>query len=886
MQRKRKLLVLSKRQVLAIVFAVAAVGRPAEGYAQRSAAPATGKPYDQLRVGNDDPNYVVLPTNQVLTPAGRQITLGGRPTDLAISCDGRWLAVLSAGEVVAVNLESNLIAGRVAHPGGSCKGIVFTADGKKLLASSVRGTIGVYHVAADGKLSSGSTISLPTPRNSGRTNALPIGLALEADGRSLWVALNLNNTLAEIDLASSKVVREISVGNAPYDVVLVGRKAYVSNWAGRHPDSSSTVGPSGIGAPLRVDPRRHIASDGSVSVVDLTAGRQIKEVVVGLHPSGLAVSPDGRYVCVTNANSDTVSVIDTRSDEVVQSVSVRSDKSPGLFGSAPNALVFSGDGRQLYVSNGTNNAIAVLTFNPPHCRWQGFLPTAWYPAGIVLDRERHSLCVANVKGVGSRDTNRQGRRKVKGKTVFGYSAGDHQGTICVIRLPKPGELAAYTQQVLKNNRTDHVHAALAKPNPQARPLPVPKRTGEPSLFKHVLYIIKENRTYDQVLGDIAHAEGDADLCIYGREVTPNHHKIVEEFVLLDNFYCSGVISADGHQWTDEAYVTDYVEKFFGGFVRSYPYDGGDALAYASSGFLWDAVIARGKTMRIYGEFVEATIRWKDASRAGKPTFLDCLRDFETRSGKIDVRATAKIKSIAPYICPTAIGFPGTVPDVFRAEQFLKELRDFERRGVLPEFMMMLLPNDHTSGTASGYPTPAASVADNDLALGRVVEALSRSRFWKDTCIFVVEDDPQNGFDHIDGHRTVAMVISPYSRLRKVDSTNYNQTSMVRTIELILGLPPMNQLDASATPMHSCFGEVRDLTPYQSVPNNVPLDQLNLKLSQISDPRQRHWAAVSLALPLEDVDEADEDTLNRILWHAARGRDDTYPAWAVNTGTDE
>ncbi len=415
---------------------------------------------------------------------------------------------------------------------------------------------------------------------------------------------------------------------------------------------------------------------------------------------------------------------------------------------------------------------------------------------------------------------------------------------------------------------------------------VPERHGEPSVFKHVLYIIKENRTYDQVFGDIARAEGDPKLCIYGEEVTPNQHKLAKDFVLLDNFYCSGVLSADGHQWTDEAYVTSYIEKAFGGFPRSYPFDGGDALAYAASGFLWDNVLSHKKTLRVYGEFVKAGIKWKDPAQKGVPKFLDCYRDFVDGTHKIDIRARATIKTIEPYLCPTFIGFPSSVPDLYRAGEFIKELREFEKQGSLPNFMIMSLPNNHTAGTRPGMPTPEAAVADNDLALGRIVEAVSHSKFWKETCIFVVEDDPQNGFDHVDGHRTVALVISPYTKRGVVESTNYNQTSMVRTIELLLGLPPMNQLDASATPMTACFTDTPDFTSYQAVPNRIPLDRLNPKLTDIRNPQQLHWAKASVAQPLDEVDRADEDTLNRILWFAARGRDDSYPAWAVLADVDD
>jgi YVTN family beta-propeller protein len=898
-----------------VTLCLAVAGFVVIGHADDESAPAKAPTeidalkYDQLRTGDSDGRRIVVPTNQVLSPAGRQVAFSGRPTDVALSPDGRWLAVLDRNHVMVINPESGNIVSRVSHASGSYAGIVFTADGKRLLASNIRGSIGVFDVAADGTLKALAPISLPVSQNvagenvansptgpqsptkspvppgADAKNALPTGLAVDADGKSLWAALNLRNTLAQIDLASGKVVREIPVGNAPYGVVLVGGRAYVSNWAGRHPGAKDTAAASGTGSPVRVDPKRFIASDGSVSVVDLKAGKELKQIVVGLHPSAIIATPDGRFVLVANANSDTVSVIDTSSDEVIENISTRPAEKL-LFGSAPNALAVSDDGKTLYVSNGTNNAIAVIQLVPGKSRLLGCIPTGWYPAGVVLDSRRNSLYVANVKGVGSRNLDWKGDRKVNGKQIYGFNSHDYLGTVSLIPLPTAEQLAEHTRTVLANNRLTESISALAPPRKDVPPRPVPERHGEPSVFKHVLYIIKENRTYDQVFGDIECGEGDPDLCIYGREVTPNHHKLVDEFVLLDNFYCSGTLSADGHQWTNEAYVTDYLEKAYGGWPRSYPYFGGDAMAYASSGFIWANVLAHNKTLRVYGEFVTATIRWKDAAKKGTPTFLDCYRDFVDRRDAIDIRAAATVKSIEPHICPTAIGFPSIVPDVHRADQFIRELKEFEQQDSLPNFMIMLLPNDHTAGTRPGMPTPAATVADNDLALGQVIEAVSQSKFWRDTCIFVVQDDPQNGFDHIDGHRTVAMVVSPYTRRNALDSTHYNQTSMVRTMELILGLPPMNQFDASATPMASCFADKPDFTPYKAVPNNIPLDQMNPPLSQIRDPRQRHWAEVSLRLPLDDIDEADEDTLNRILWHAARGRDDTYPAWAVLADEDD
>ncbi|MCC6124380.1 MAG: bifunctional YncE family protein/alkaline phosphatase family protein [Pirellulales bacterium] len=841
--------------------------------------------YDKLRVGEQDGGRTVVATNQILSPLGDQITFTSRPAAVALSPDRRWLGVLCHNKLLSIDLQTKEVKSGVSIT-GSFNGIVFSRDGKKLFASNLKGTIDVHAVGEDGKLETLPPIKLPKTADGKGGSPVPAGLTLDPAQDRLWAVLNMRNSVAEIDLADGRVLREIQVGNAPYGAVFAGGKLYVSNWAGRRPKKGEITEPSGSSAPpVKVDPRTHVAAEGSLTVVDLAQGKAVKEIVLGPHTSGLAVSPDGRYVCAANANADTVSVIDARRGAVAETISTR--PAPDLlFGSAPNALAFSDDGKTLYVSNGTNNAVAAVAFDPPRSRMLGCLPTGWYPAGLAVDAKRGMLAVANVKGTGKQSSESTRQHKIKGKTVFGYNSRDHIGSVSLIPLPTAEDLPQHTATVLANNRLSVARLADLKPRKDARPLPAPERIGEPSPIKHVLYIIKENRTYDQVFGDMPQGEGDPELCIFGREITPNHHKLAEEFVLLDNFYCSGVCSADGHQWTDEAYVTDYLEKSFGGWPRSYPYWGGDAMAYSGGGFIWDNALARRKTLRIYGEFVTASIRWKDSTRKGRPSFLDCYRDYVDGTEKIEIRATAAIKTLQPYLCPTAIGFPGTVSDQHRAEQFLKELKEFERKGAMPNLMIMLLPNDHTSGTNPGMPTPEAMVADNDLALGRIVEALSRSKFWPETCILVVEDDPQAGFDHIDGHRTVGQVISPYSRRRGVDSTNYNQISMVRTIEQILGLPPMNQFDAAATPMASCFTDKPDLAPFEALKNNIPLDRMNPQVSDIKDPRQRRWAEVSLTLPLDDIDQADEDTLNRILWHSQRGRDDTYPAWAVNAEEED
>ncbi len=517
--------------------------KPSTDPAHDTAEPSGNLPpvadYDHSHVGPQANGRIIVPTNQVLTPAGRQVIVGGRPTDVALSPNGRWLAVLNLREVQLVNVESGDIVSSAPNKSESFKGIAFAPDGKRLYASTVGAAIGVFSVSDAGKLSAEKPIEVQgkSRRDDG---VVPVGMSISADGKTMWVVLNMKNALAEIDLTTGKVKREIPVGNAPYDVVTVGRTAYVSNWAGRLPAAGDPTGPSGESPRVRVDPVRNIANDGSVSVIDLDKGRETQEIVVGLHPSGLVATADGQYVLVANAHSDTVSVIATRTNKVVETISTKPAEKL-LFGSTPNALAISADGHTIYASNGTNNSVAVIKFNPPNSQLVGCIPTAWYPAGLAFDGKRNALYVANIKGNGSRNQSWKGERKVKDKIVFGYNSHDHQGTVSLIKLPTADELAADTKQVLANNRDTEAINALAPPRPDAQPRPVPERHGEPSVFKHVVYIIKENRTYDQVLGDMKTGEGDPSLVLFGREVTPNQHKLAEEFVLLDNFYCSGVV---------------------------------------------------------------------------------------------------------------------------------------------------------------------------------------------------------------------------------------------------------------------------------------------------------------------------------------------------------
>jgi hypothetical protein len=437
-----------------------------------------------------------------------------------------------------------------------------------------------------------------------------------------------------------------------------------------------------------------------------------------------------------------------------------------------------------------------------------------------------------------------------------------------------------TEKVLDNCRRRDALAAMLPPRPHMPPRPVPQRVGEPSLFRHVIYVIKENRTYDQVLGDMKEGNGETGLCVFGEDVTPNQHKMSREFVLLDNTYCTSINSADGHQWTDSAFATDYMERSFAGFPRSYP-DGMadhdvDALAYSPTGFIWDNAIAHGKTLRDYGEFSISTSGWRNAPQKRRPSFLDYYANFMTFGGQIHIGSRPAIESLRSHLCTTTVGWDLDIPDIIRASRFKTELSYFDQIGRLPNFIIICLPNDHTSGTKPNSPTPAAQVADNDLAFGDIVEAVSHSRFWRNTCIFAIEDDPQAGWDHVSAYRTTAYCVSPYTKRHAVVHNNYNQPGLLRTIELILGLPPMNQMDALAAPMFDCFTDTPDFTPYTIVHEKIALDSMNPPPQAIRDSLQRHYAEVSLTLPLDQPDKCPEDLLNHILWTAQKGTQSPYP----------
>ena len=848
------------------------------------------------------PHQIQLPYNRVIQPAGLQIYFGNKSLenhalDAALSPDKKWLAVEERYSIVfisTVDKQVRFVLDNDAHPdhlGGmnTYSGIIWHIgeNGLEVYWSSVIRGNRSYVVSAtwDGnKAEFGRMLEYKTQPPSRLALPNEILINKEFSKEYLYVLLNGNNKVIKQDFITGDTIWTIDPGVAPYGLTMASGKLYVTNWAGRNPETgdSDVAGvPWGF---ARVDNKTSggATREGSVAIIDAINGKIIKELVVGLHPNKIISDNSGRFVYLTNSNSDNVTVINTSNDDISETISVRlQPEINSYFGDSPNALCLSANGKYLYVANGMDNALAVIQLgknatvkaSKVSSIVTGFIPTGAYPSAVCTLNSLY-LFVCNLEAKGARTplVNNNTSNKV-------YNSHNMAASVSVIRIPSTKTLRAYTDTVVAVNNLSRLLAASEKPRESVQPKPIPDRIGEPSVFKHVLYIIKENRTYDQVLGDMKQGDGDPGLCIYGSEVTPNTHKLSEEFMLMDNFYVSGKCSAEGHQWTDASIVTDYIEKNVRAWFRSYPHVQADALVYAPTGFIWDNALSKGKSVRIYGEasvpVLDRNMNWSDIYKK------------YINGEKVDFTNYTTIEPVKKILSQSYPSFGNhEFSDVMRADALIKELNGYDAQpgDQLPELMVIALPNDHTAGTRPGYPTPRAMVADNDLALGRIVEAFSKSRFWKNTVIFIVEDDSQSGWDHISAYRTVSLVVSPYSRLKSVNHTFYTQPSMVRSIEQILGLPPMNIQDAIANLMVDCFTEKADLTPYKALPNRIPLDEMTAPLSSLSG-KMLYFAKKSLLPEFDGVDSGNDDLLNRILWFAARGNT-PYPSKFAGKENDE
>ncbi len=766
---------------------------------------------------------VLLPNGWSLKPAGKQVPLGSFPVNLALHPEGRWLAVLDGGagdhEIVIVDLKKQKVVSRVLID-QTFYGLCFAPDGKQLFASG--GEYEVVHAYdfADGYLSRHREIRIVAENE----KFIPAGLAVSGKGALLAVAGPWGDGVVLAGTDAANPPKKVSLGKESFPYACLfdkdGGRLFVSLW-----------------------------NKAAVAVIDTKSNEVSATWPTESHPTEMLLSPDGKSLYVACANSTKVTVLDAATGKGLQTIAC--SLYPAVpKGNTPNSLCLTPDGKMLFVANADANNLAVFNVaEPGEAKPLGFIPTGWYPTAVRYNAADKRLYVANGKGDRSFANpqgpnpnlpgNQQSRRE--------YIAELLTGTLSIIDLPDPDRIAKYSKDAYDCSPLKKDQGVTA---PRPEDSPIPGKPGEKSPIKNVIYVIKENRTYDQVLGDVKAGNGDAGLCLFPEKVTPNHHKLVREFVLLDNFYCDGEVSANGHEWSMGAYATDFVEKVWPLVYRpdphkkiGYPAEGNYEIATPAGGYIWDRCAEAKVSYRSYGEWVH------NGKKVGDP-------------------GQARSKALEGHFDPQFRGFDLDYSDQKRADRFIEELKGFEEKGEMPHFTILRLPNDHTSGTKAGSPTPTAYVADNDLALGRVVEAVSKSKFWKQTAIFVVEDDAQNGPDHVDAHRTVALVISPWTKRKHVDSSMYSTASMLRTMELILGLKPMSQFDAAARPMYASFSGKADETPYEHVKAGVDLDAKNTRTA---------WGAkLSEKFNLAKEDAVDDQLFNEVIWRSVKGADSRMP----------
>jgi YVTN family beta-propeller protein len=860
-------------------------------------------PFDSHQVGEQVGSRILVPSNQWISPIGDRILVNnGRVTSSTISPDGSKLAALTWHNFTGFLSIIDLKTGQIVQQVGTGKagdpvlgdGTVspdnplYSTDGTSLWVPQ-SGDLLRLKVAADGSVSGPPiVIKLSGPHGA----AVPSGMALSSDGSHLYVALNGSNTLGVINTSTNALEKEIPVGNAPRAVVISGNEAFVSNEGGR-PAAAGDFTNKSYGTSIVSDPSTGGATTGTLSVVDLAQGVQTSTIPVGLQPTALFLHDKALFVA--NSNDDSVSIVDTESKQVKQTFNVNP---VAKVGSYPNAITMPDD-HHVLVSIGRDNAIAQFGYSDPisPVRLQGLLPTDWYPVNVAKDDALGKIVVTNDKGIGSRGAQSTISEGPGTNPATGHNTYDDTGSVTSFQLPSGDALGGYTHQVFGNNAWNGFDE-VATEGRRAAPKAIPASLGHRSKIKHVFLIVKENRTYDQVFGDLPKGNGDSSLAQFGATVTPNQHALSNRYSLFDNFYDEGTLSADGHNWLVQADANDYIEKEFGAFTRSYPAEGGDALAYQRNGFLWNAAARAGRTSADFGEY--AHFFSAPSPSNGGPTWSQWYKDSQILEGKasgplpvpIDkYRTSADIPSVTAILDPLYPQYALQVPDQYRVDIWERAFKQSEKTGQLANLTLLRVPNDHTSGIKTGQPNPTAMVADNDLATGRIVSDISHSRFWKDSAIFILEDDPQNGVDHVDGHRSILMVASPYAKRNAVNHHYYSQINVVRTIEQILGIRPMNQMDRAAIPMFDTFTDRPDFRPYDTLPTNVPLDlgvppspkadtASALRIPTAARALYRQWLAWSEAQhflgPEAQADRVNPAQLNRLDWYAATGWKRPYP----------
>ena len=770
---------------------------------------------------NSDHSNVLLPNGWSLSPAGRSLPLGDLPLNIQISASQKLMAVTNNGQCrQSIQLIDPQME-KILHDqtiGKSWYGLKFSADEKKLYASGANDNIVLVYPIENRKLGKADTIVLGKAWPAEKIG--PTGIEVDDLRNRLYTVTKENNSLYVFDLKTKELLSRIGLGSEAYDCILSPDKTrlYISLWG-----------------------------TDKVAVYDTRTGRVITEILTESHPNELIQNKSGKYLFVANANDNSVSVIDTKAGKVIEVISTALYPTK-LTGSTTNGLALSEDEKTLYVANADNNCLAVFNVSiPGKSSSKGFIPTGWYPTNVRVSGKK--IFVSNGKGFSSM-ANPYGPQPIKKTDDSGvhkgiseqkevqYIGGLFKGTLSVIDQPNDVKLEVFSKQVYANTPYNKQTETISK---GLKNNPVPNIQGGKSPIKYIFYVIKENRTYDQVLGDMKEGNGDPNLCIFPEKVTPNQHALAREFVLLDNFYVDAEVSADGHNWSMAAYATDYTEKTwptsYGSRGGTYDYEGSRKIAYPRDGYIWDYCKRAGLSYRSYGQFT---------TKEGAST--------ESLIGRIATK-------YPPYNLD--------IKDIDRVAAFRTDFDSLLNINSVAQFNTIRLGNDHTSGQRIGKISPTAAVADNDLALGQLVEHISNSSIWKESAIFVLEDDAQNGPDHIDAHRSPAFVISPFIKRNSVNSTMYSTSGMLRTMELILGLPPMSQYDAAAIPMSDLFTSSPDFKPYKVKAANVDLEQRNIAWNK-SAGRSQEWNFAK-------EDAAPDLDLNEVVWKSVKGEDSIMPA---------
>jgi YVTN family beta-propeller protein len=886
-------------------------------------------PYPKYQTGPQKNGSWVVSDGQIITPAGTQVELGIRVRAKAIalnpSAKSHTGAVLTLGATEAVEIfdtNTGIVLQDYATFGtdssGSYSGIAYSADGKHLVFSQDSSNVTIANVNAQGLLEDDAQVSVP-PNNSfiacfpnspigpyarpcatfyTTYTSYPGGIALSKDGKSAYALLNQNDTLTKIDLSATPPTQgeQIRVGNAPHSIVIAGNgtTAYISNEGGRAATEADFQIYS-AGTPIVADPVVGAAITGTVSVVDLPTMTVTANIPTGLHPTGMAFYGDN--LLVANTYSDTISVIDTATNVVRRTINLGlpigvPGSGQAAYGAAPNSIAVDGTKGIAYVALYNANAVAVVDLsknatNPV----LGMIPVAYAPSSVVLDKINDTLIVANDKGIGARLSYECDHG------VCNYNTHQDNGTVSIVPVPSSVTLESMTSQVFTNNHWDLAQniASASGGSPKTKPVAIPAKIGDPSLIKHVFMIIRENRTYDQILGDVAAGDGEPSLAVFGGHDTPNAHLLVQRFPLLDNFYDPSRQSADGHQWITEG-MAPYADDIQSpDWVRSYPGgNAGDALAYQNKGFLFSEAAAAGQSVKIYGEYVENDTFLQPNGSTSEPSWSDFYNDalqFEaglepTLYYQNTVQAEASVPAVSNHLIKNFPQFDLGIPDQFRVDLWVQDFNKDVAAGTVPTLSILWIMDDHTGGP----PTSDAEQADNDLAVGRIIDYISHSNVWSTSAIFIEEDDAQNGVDHIDGHRSPGYIVSPYAlQDGPTDHTYYTQVNMTRTIEQILGLPPMNQFDLVASPMRTAFVKgapsAENFQPWTHVPNQVPLDQgVTASAPDSNDsPKvkglRKAWLqkkAEIFAGKLTKPDSEDPETVNHLNWYMSTGFNRPYP----------